>query len=73
PLLLLFSSIGFYDNSNNSHLAVLMLTVLIAVAIIARQTEFKVNLWRGWIEKSIAPVESIFTKAKKSIILLVKP
>jgi len=73
PLLLLFSSIRFYDNSNNYHLVILMLTVLIAIVLIARQTEFRVNLWRGWIEKSIAPVESIFTKAKKSINLLVKP
>jgi peptidoglycan/LPS O-acetylase OafA/YrhL len=72
PLLLLFSSFGFYDHSNNYHLFGLMSSVLIAVVLIAKHTEFKVSFWRGWVEKTIAPVESIFTKAKNSIILLVK-
>ena len=73
PLLLFFSSFGFYHNSNNYHLVGLLFIVLIAVFLIATQTEFKVNLWRGWIEKLVVPVETIFVKAKKTIILLVKP
>ena len=70
PLLLLFSSFWFYDNNNIYHLIGLMFSVLAAVVLIAKQTEFKVSIWRIWVEKFILPVEAIFLKAKKSINLL---
>lgn len=68
PLLLLFSSFGFYDHTNNFSLITLILAVLMAVYLIAKQTEFKVNLWRGWLEKIFVPIDNIFLKARKNLL-----
>ncbi len=52
PLLFLFSSITPYDKTNSFHQIGLVFLVLVTVYFIAKQTEWKVELWRGFVEKA---------------------
>jgi len=51
PLLFLFSSILPYNRTNPYHQLSLIILVIVLTYFIARNTEWKVNLWRGFIEK----------------------
>ena len=48
PLLFLFSSLLPYDKTNTFHQIGLISIVLVTIYFIAKQTEWKVKLWRGY-------------------------
>ena len=51
PLLFLFATIIPYDKTSSINQIGLIIMVLVAVYFIAKQTEWKVELWRGFVEK----------------------
>lgn len=66
PLLFLFSSIIPYDKTNSFHQIGLVLLVLVTVYFIAKQTEWKVELWRGFVEKAFNFVEQKYIQLATS-------
>lgn len=52
PLLFLFSTIVPYNKTSTIHQIGLIFLVLLTVYFIAKQTEWKVELWRGFVEKA---------------------
>ncbi len=66
PLLFLFSSIIPYDKTISFHQIGLVLLVLVTVYFIAKQTEWKVELWRGFVEKAFNFVEQKYIQLATS-------
>ena len=51
PLLFLYALVLPYDKTNSLHQLGLITLVLLTVFLIARQTEWKVDLWRSYMER----------------------
>lgn len=60
PLLFLFSSFRFYDKTNGFHQVGLLVVILVAVYFIAKQTEWKVDLWRKRTGIIVNAIEGIY-------------
>jgi peptidoglycan/LPS O-acetylase OafA/YrhL len=66
PLLFLFSTIVPYDKTSTIHQIGLIFLVLLTVYFIAKQTEWKVELWRGFVEKAFNFVEQKYIQLATS-------
>ncbi len=67
PLLFLFATIIPYDKTSSINQIGLIIMVLIAVYFIAKQTEWKVELWRGFVEKLFNFVGNKYIQLTSSI------
>jgi peptidoglycan/LPS O-acetylase OafA/YrhL len=68
PLLFLFSSLLPYDKTNTFHQIGLISIVLVTIYFIAKQTEWKVKLWRGYVTKIFDFSSKIYLQLQSSIL-----